>query len=316
MARIYDYSPFSAQIPTGIVLAEGQVTIMNPYDTVAPEEIVVTQELLQTVRDAEVDTFYLIPGSIDAEVLESSASCIFNEIPDLSLTRQETVHNVRFGQLIVKTFFGDERVALSALKPHSSAQTLAHEFSLARYFMGEGREHGFRTFQPQGITRLASGEFALLSQYDHGVRSLDNIFWNPEHELESPLIIRALGKTAYLLGALHAAGWTHGDAQVKNMFVSNHQEVFIADLESMQPFKQKSGNLVEAAVAKSVDDDLRTLGKSFTARRDSSEQLSEEQLDLFNLIYSGIVNSPKSAIPFPIRKSSADIKDLLQQLSY
>ena len=313
MARTYDYSPYSAQIPTGIVLAEGAVAVLNPYDTLEPQETVVTNELLKFIRESETDTFYVVPGAVDSDILESSASCLFNEIPDLSLTRQDSVHHVRFGQLIIKTFFGDERSELTSFKPHRSAATLAHEFSLARYFMGAGKVHGFRTFRPQGFTRLSSGEFALLSQYDHGVRSLDNVFYNPEHTLSSPLVARALGKTAFLLGALHAAGWTHGDAQVKNLFVSNHQEVFIADLESMQPFKHKSGSLIEAAVTRSVDDDLRTLGKSFVAQRDIGEQISEEQLDLFHLIYSGIVNSPKSALPYDLRKSCSDVKNLLQQ---
>ena len=312
MARTYDHSPFSAQIPTGIVLAEGPVNLMIPHDTLAPEDEIVTPDLLSEVKKTEIDTFNLLEGSFDPEILGSAESCLFNEIPDLALTRQESAQGVRFGQLIVRSFFGDERTELSSLKPYATPRAVAHEFSLARYFLGAGRSHGFRTFTPQGVARLSSGEFALLSVYEHSVRSLDNIFWNPEHKITAPIITRALGKSAYLMGVLHAAGWTHGDAQVKNMFVSNHQEVFIGDLVRMKPFKHKNGRPVESQIANCIDDDLLTLGGSFVARREDGRQLSEEQLDLFNLIYTGIVNSPKSAVPIEIRKSWPQIKELLQ----
>ena len=313
MARIYDYSSFSVKVPTGIVLAEGPVAVMTPYDTLAPEDTIVSSELKQAVQSVETDSFLILPTVIDKEVLETAALCLFNELPDLAITRQESKHQVRFGQLIVQSYLGEERAELSALKPHNTANTVAHEFSLSRYFMGTGQSHGFRTFEPQGMARLASGEYALLSKYEHGVRSLDNVFWNPEHDNNPGLITRAIGKTAYLLGALHAAGWTHGDAQVKNMFVSNYQEVFIADLESMRPFKHKNGRLVEQQIDHSINDDLRTLCKSYNSHRDDLEQPTEEQVDLFSLIYTGIVNNPRSAVPIELRKTSSRLKDIILQ---
>ena len=312
MPRPFEIDLYSAQISTGIVLIDGPVLSMEPHDTLAPEDSIVTRDLLDEIKSLEPDTFTLLPGAVDKEILEVAVQGIFNEIPDLSLTRNESVHEVRFGQLIVRSYFGDERTELSSLKPFEAAGDAAHEFSLARYFTGAGKSHGFRTFEPQGVARLSTGEYAVLTKYEHSVRSLDNIFWNPDVDLTGQLAVRALQETARLLGSLHAAGWTHGDAQIKNMFVSNYDEMFIADLESMKPFKHKNGRLVEQQVSYSIDDDLRKLGSSITDKRSNGEELSLEQYEMFSLIYTGIVISPRSAVPKDIRKNRADTKDLLR----
>lgn len=316
-----DHSDYSVRVWAGTVLAEGTVAEMIPHDMSSPEGAVVTKGLLKEVKNTEVGVFKLVPGSFDPEIINLGidsippATAIFNELADLALTRQESVHNVQFGQLIVNSYFGDERAELAALKPFDTAQQAAHELSLSRYFLGIGNTHGFSTFEALGIVRLSTGKYGLLTKYDHGVRSLDNVVWNPENELSArtTTVARAIGKSAYVLAAMHSAGWTHGDPQIKNMYASNHEKPFIGDLESMQSFKRdKSGRPDQFAIEKYVDGDIRKLAGSLTARRERGIELPEDLIQLFSLIYLGIVNSPQSAVPAAIRKTTKDLRTLLK----
>lgn len=312
MFIVSEYDKFSVRVPTGIVLAEGPVGLLDPHDMLSPEDTIVSKDLRKAIKDIEPTSFGLVDGGIDREVLATAQDALFNELPDLGLTRDESANDVRFGQLIVHSMFGDERAELAALKPFQTVNKAAHEFSLSRYFSSEEKRHGFRTFVPLGIARLATGEYGLLTKYEHGVLSLDNVLWNPEHRLQSTIVDRAIGKCAFILGSLHAAGWTHGDAQVKNMFVSNHDEVFVGDLESTQPFTRTHDTPNEQAIHTGIEDDLRTLVDSLTSRRDDDEKLSTETSYLFSLIYTAITTSPNSAIPLDVRKQQSEVREFFK----
>lgn len=303
--------PYSVLVPSGIVVLEGAVGIMEPYDTIDPKNKVVTRELLQEVSEVEAGTFSLVANSIDMDILGMPASALINELTDLSKTRRESSKGLLFGQLIVRSVFNEERAALVALKPFKTAKEAAHEFSLGRYFKGAGKSHGFRTFEPLGIARLENGKFGLLTSYDHGVRSLDNEVWNPANALNSIAVSRAIGKAALVIASMHASGWTHGDAQIKNIFASNHQELFIADLESTQPFKQKHGNPVIPEIERSIEHDIRALAMSLPNGR-GHEVVPDELLDMFSTFYTTIIRNPKSEVPEELRKSSKYFMQLMQ----
>lgn len=303
--------PYSVFVPSGTVVLEGAVDMLEPYDTVDPISRVVTKELLNEINGVETGTFKLVATSIDMDVLGIPKSALLNELTDLSQTRRQSSKGVLFGQLIVRSVFNEERAALVALKPFKTAKEAAHEFSLGRYFRGAGKSHGFRTFEPLGIARQADGKFGMLTLYDHGVRSLDNEVWNPANALNSIAVSRAIGKAALVIASMHASGWTHGDAQIKNIYASNHQELFIADLESTQPFKHKHGNPVVTEIERSIEHDIRSLAMSLPNGR-GHEEVPEELLDMFSTFYTTIIRNPKSEVPEELRKSSKYFMKLMQ----
>ena len=81
----------------------------------------------------------------------------------------------------------------------------------------------------------------------------------------------------------------------------------------MQPFKRdKSGLPDRFEIDKYVDNDIRILAGSLTARQERDVELPEDLIQLFTLIYLGIVNSPQSAVPSEIRKTGKDLRLLLK----
>jgi len=91
--------PYSALVPSGIVVLEGAVGIMEPYDTVDPKIKVVTRELLQEVSEVEAGTFSLVATSIDLDILGMPASALINELTDQSKTRRESSKGLLFGAI-------------------------------------------------------------------------------------------------------------------------------------------------------------------------------------------------------------------------
>ncbi len=309
-----EFDRFSVRIPSGNLMQAGPVSAFVPPE-VEPEERIVSTELLTEVKSMEPGSFKLIKGVFADVATHDGVVAEFLEVPELGITRMESAHEVMLGQLIMSTAAG-EIPELVAVKPLESAKVAAHEFALAQYFSGPNRPVGFNTFAPLGLTRLeSSGEYGVITKYEHGTISLDNIFWNPENDPKSILVTQAIGKCAFILGSLHAAGWTHGDAQIKNMFRSNKDEVFVADLESTQPLRQVKGRIGELdilAVEESINRDFLKLFSSLDARAEGREEhdYSEQLNTMFSLIYNGIINNPQSAIPRDIRKTPDAIMEL------
>lgn len=301
---------YSALIPSGNPGMEGPVSVLYPDDTISPQEELYTVAMLEAIRSIERGTFALVPDALGREVIEDSVcTALFNELPELARTRQNSAHEVKFGQLVVKSMFGEERSEFVAAKQFEMPADIATEFSLSRYFSAPD-ERPFSTFKPVGIARDSKGRFEMLTKYEHGVRSLDNVFLNPEFEDEAILIMRMVGKCAFLLGSIHSEGYTHGDAQAKNMFVSNnHERVFVADLESMRPFPMSHGHPIEGRIENQVNRDLVTLVDSMRRSEHGVRDFTAQSKEMFALIYSSIVNSQQSKLPKTIRKSILDIKD-------
>lgn len=306
-----EFDPFSVQIPSGTVLLEGPVSQFSPVENPAPQEKVVLAELVDQFKDTEIGSFQLIKGAFQSSDVDYASSVLFNELPELGLTRRESFNEVRFGQLILRSVFGEERAELAAMKSFTGVKKATHEFALARYFNGRnGRSHGFRTFEPLGLARQPTGEYSIISKYEHGVISQDNVFDNPEHQPGSQAIMRALGRCATVLGSIHSEGWTHGDTQTKNFFVSNFHELFIADLESMKPLRLRHGDVDELSAREVIDSDLMTLFRSINARFKGERPHLDAVENTFGLIYASITSSSLSSVPREIRKTSADILEL------
>lgn len=303
---------YSSLIASGTPRMEGPVTMFEPGQIRAPQDELYTVETLEAIRDLERGTYALLPDAFGADTLntvEMGCTALFNEVGDLGKTRDDSRHMVEFGQLLLLSVFGEERSELVAIKPFDLPREAATEYSLTHHFSHTENQRIFRTFEPKGFARMEDGTFGMITKYEHGVRSLDNVFLNPEFDDNSPVIERAIGKCAYLLAAMHSEGYTHGDAQVKNMFVSNFDRVFIADLESTRPFPHNSGHIKEMPTEVQIDRDLNTLIHSMRRKEGGVRELSSRTSDMFGIIYTTIVSSPKSEVPVEIRKSMSRISE-------
>jgi hypothetical protein len=96
------------------------------------------------------------------------------------------------------------------------------------------------------------------------------------------------------------------------MFVSNHEELFIADLESVKPFRMtRSGDVDPIDSARKIHSDITTLTRSMLKGRETLPQEYPAIPDMsFNLIYYAIVNSPQSVVPTEARKSMRELHDI------
>ncbi|HWT55705.1 MAG TPA: hypothetical protein VN031_01585 [Candidatus Microsaccharimonas sp.] len=303
-------SNYSAFVPSGTPHMEGPVTLLEPGEIPAPQDGLYSGETLEAIRAIERGSYALLPGSFDMkslDIVEIGGTALFNELPDLGRTRENNKSGLEFGQLLVSSPFGDERVELVAQKPFEHPREAATEFSLSSHFSSRNSQPTFRTFKPLGFSRLDDGTLGMLTKYEHGVRSLDNVFLNPEFEDSATVVHRAVGKCAYLLASMHAEGYTHGDAQVKNMFVSNFDQIFIADLVSLRPFPHNNGETKVLPTSIQIDRDLNTLIHSMQQAEDGKRELPPQIREMFALIYTSIVNAPKSEVPEDIRKSHNQI---------
>jgi hypothetical protein len=312
-----EFDRFSVRIPSGNLVQAGPVEIFQP-PIIEPEDEIVSKELLREFKQMAPGSFKLIKSAWTEAVGYENTTAELFEVPELGITRTESAHEVMLGQLIMQTFVG-EIPELVAMKPFDRAGDAAHELALSQYFSGPDRPTGFNTFNPLGICRLeTTGQYGVITKYAHGTVSLDNIVWNPEYDDKSVVVTQALGKSALMLASMHAAGWTHGDAQIKNIFRSNQDEVFIADLESTRPFKQiksRIGELDTFEVEASINHDLRALLESLDARSDEARDFTDGINVIFSLIYSSIVSSPQSMVPRELRKSPNDIAKLYQEIT-
>jgi hypothetical protein len=142
----------------------------------------------------------------------------------------------------------------------------------------------------------------------HGVRSFDNVFMNPDILDNSRILHRAIGRCAYLLGSIHAQGFTHGDAQVKNMFENNSDKIFIADLRSVKPFPTRVGS--EHMLNSRVNHDLSELVRTMREVKGGKRELPPDAAEQFSLIYHSITNAPTSEVPDSSQKSIGEVIEL------
>ncbi len=91
---------------------------------------------------------------------------------------------------------------------------------------------GRRVAHPHLISVLAAGTFAppyyVVMPWLHGATLADWLARRPR--LDPPLAFWLARQTAEALGALHRAGWMHGDVKPENIFVSPEGHVTLLDL--------------------------------------------------------------------------------------
>lgn len=284
--RIGNYHPESAReaggtVARGEALAINFPRLTNPYSGEPPIQ------LLAEVGDIAPREFRLdrqfTPGISD---LALQAELV--RVAEHGKTREESRHNVLFGQLLLKGEDEGEHSLHVAVKPFDNEEEAAYEYAVSSY-IADGGIPNCETYRPLGMMRTPKGSPAIITHYRHSVRSMDGIFWTDL--IHEPLIVdKALGRAAMAMAHLHTAGWVHGDPEAKNMawdVLKPHDRSFLIDLEDAKAVDHLDTDEQDARKLK----DLRMfIGSVFRLKEEDEElpaDLSERIKQHFGLVYTG-----------------------------
>lgn len=151
--------------------------------------------------------------------IDSSAQASFIEQEDFAAGRDESAHQVRFGQLIISGKDIYEQPDFVAIKPYENRADLYREWAAHEYLNSLfDRQIGYINL---GVHNDKHGTESTVSQYDHDVTSFDSSFWAdheaPSSALRAPVLQRHATLGMLGLGLMHGVRMIHGDAQVKNL---------------------------------------------------------------------------------------------------
>ena len=220
--------------------------------------------------------------------LGSDAHATFIEVDGFGAGRDQSAHQVRFGQLLLNGKNFREQSELVAVKPYSDRRSLYREWAAHEYLNSLfDRQIGYINL---GVHRDKKGRESIVSQYDHDVISFDSSFWagpeTPISALRPAVLQRHAALGARGLGLMHGVRMTHGDAQIKNL---------AADRLGPRAIDLETANILDA---ESIDDPT-ALGQT---RRDLSVFIDslgrvEDNMDYVTSALSsgGVVESIVSA---------------------
>ena len=290
----------------------GVVDFVNlPSRFLADESRLSDETLLRAVRGMDRDSILLVQKEF-AEIDRAGLEAVFTEDEELALGREASINEVRFGQMVLSSAFDHERPELIAAKPFRRPKDALHELAVSAYLnKTTKRQHAF---QPIGLWRNDRGLFHLLSRYEHSVITYDSVLWadkEVEPEALAPgAIAKALRVSMLGLGQLHALGFSHGDAQVKNLGADSEKVRFI-DLQNTRVFPRSHSGEPPDVIATSdrVQGDIETLLRSCFEVLDNIPEIApvmEDQADCMAKSYlRGVVRQraggsgryPEQAIP-------------------
>lgn len=154
------------------------------------------------------------------------------EREDFGQDREDSQHQVRFGQMILNGQGIHEIPDLVAIKPYEKNKHLYHEWAANAYANGLADEQ--RAYMPLGVYKDDQGTPNLVTLYEHGVTTYDRVFWADKNENPGALhkeVVREAAETCmYGLGLMHGSRLIHGDARAKNLGRDSRHVRFI-DLE-------------------------------------------------------------------------------------
>lgn len=230
---------------------------------------------------------------------------VYTEHDPFGHGREDSQHDVGFGQVIVHDHSRANRPELVAKKPFDdpTPENLYHELAATNYLNSIGDIQN--TYLPLGVWRNAEGILQTLTLYEHGVVSTDHTFWADKslepQELRPERIRTSFQDCMWGVGYLHGAGITHGDAQVKNLAHDSKGVRFI-DPESMRLLpRDTDGQLLESiASEKAKAQDIETLLAS-------AFQVEENRPDI-NKAIRGMSGSKELALAYRkgMRKGARD----------
>lgn len=285
-------------------------------EIITPENEEFTIPGLQESMSGATNTFFFEPEMADRLQLDrqSLKDAKFVLKPEWSEGRTDCVHNLTFGMQELSMDSGESFSLPIAVKPYDLEHSaLIHELASFRYINGLGV---MESFHPVGVWVDDKGSSYLLSHFEPAVISLDNVDWDQNGR--SPLqeyftLLDALERSAQILSRLHAAGFIHGDAQIKNMAV-DYRGVRLVDLTTMRLLssseEERPGDLMRAMYR-----DISTLIESVDAKGFLEADKTENKRQVINscLIrpYLSILRHPSSRLP---RASHEDLEAIGRQL--
>ena len=185
--------------------------------------------LLQKMGES---TLLLASNAYVALPNDANLRASFIDKEEFGLGREDSQHQVRFGQLILNGQGVHEAPDFVAVKPFEQSEHLYNEWAASAYANGLSDKQ--LAYQPLAIYNDTTGTPNLVSLYEHGVTTYDSVFWtNPEEHpevLEASIVRRAAETCMRGLGLMHGARLVHGDARVKNLGHDRNGPRFV-DLE-------------------------------------------------------------------------------------
>lgn len=285
---------------------EGKVEFFTPPASFAVRDHRWTDDILaRQVRalspgEQLLSSDYFRHTSLAPDGMEGS----FREDPELGYGREQSGNVVSFGQLLLASPKFYDLPSLVAVKPFHTAADALNEFgamAALNSMRRRGGEQRDMTFKPVGFCGL-EGDMGvgLLTRYDHPVRTLDNIFWNPEDSVRTPeRLARAAAHAGFAVGATAYLGVIHNDAQVKNLAESN-EGVKVVDLAEAQPIDLTDD---PEAIREAVARDLSVCVDSLYAPGDTPDGRYDHLIvskllpNFFRLIKLPTSKIPPDAIP-------------------
>lgn len=196
---------------------------------------------------------------------QPTSSVQINEIPDYAKGRKDSIHRVKFGDMIIPEQSSTLTTQPVAIKPVKSARHAVREYKAERYLNKAGEQLAFRTL---GFTKTG-GNFSTITEFDQGVVSYDNILLQESHKPTESKIAEALTVAAQTLVILNSKGLVHGDFQVKNTASDINGRTRIIDLTTI-------GKLHDM---EDVSDDILLYAESLTRFGTQLSPVSQQQFD-------------------------------------
>jgi hypothetical protein len=222
----------------------------------------------------------------------------FSVREDWAVGREDSSQAVFFGENEINIDGAENHTVPFAVKPYKifERDRAIHEYVALDHFQDNP---GLRSFEPLGFWVDEQGYPSLLTRFEQNVISLDNIDWSKDgqHPLKDHFsLFEALQKSAQILARLHIQGFTHRDAQIKNMAVDTSQdEVRLIDLTTLQKIHD-TDEPDEIKWERAVADDLRTLVSSV---RNRGYLRGEVQKDVRNMVNMALLAIHASMLRHP-----------------
>lgn len=221
---------------------------------------------------------------------ESGSRVTFIPQEEFAEGREDSKHQIEFGQAIFNGQGVHEEPEFIALKPFDDAADLKREWAVSQY-LNESHDDQ-HALLPLGVYRDLDDNLSLITAYEHGIKSFDSVFWadrNINPEALRPMTVQRhikLGLTA--LGMLHGSRVVHNDAQAKNM-ASDRKSVRFIDLEDAEIIHEDSVD--DPLSIEKTRRDLRVFINSVTQVDENKEYVlpilrDKNQEDLFVKSYA------------------------------
>lgn len=149
--------------------------------------------------------------------------------------REESKHQVDFGQLLLNGPGVHEHPEHVAVKPFEDIDDLKREWTISQYLNGTFEDQF--AILPLGLQKMPDGSWRMLSAFETGIKTFDNTLWaNSDLEPEAlrpENVRRAVGLGMRGLGMMHGSRVIHGDAEAKNL-AADREKIRFVDLEGAE----------------------------------------------------------------------------------